>query len=610
MRTAYYDSKYGAPFAMLVVLLFGFAVFPAFSPRIVVPWLAFALSCNLLRLITRWLYLRQPVPDEKTERWDIAFVAVSALTGLSWGFAAWFFYTSEESGYRVVIVLVLAGMTTGVSRLLAPIVAANLSYIYLSIGPLMVRVLLSAGAHSGVLAAMCVLYLSYMTIAAVQQVRTLRRTIRLGYENAALVESLGAAKEHAENFNRDLSAEIARREVVERELRATSERAAAASQAKSAFLATMSHEIRTPMNGIIGMLRIVNETALNQSQREYIETAATSADTLLELLSDILDFSKIEAGRLELETIAFSPTTVVRSVTDLLRPRAKAKGLELELDLDPHLSVGLLGDPTRLRQILFNLIGNAIKFTDRGQIRVRVASEAVENHRATILFSVTDTGIVIDSDARQRIFHPFTQADSSMSRRFGGTGLGLGISQKLVEAMGSTIAVHSEVGRGSTFEFAIRFHRTEGPESSGHRSANGDDFVVPRLQGRVLVVEDDRINQRVIGHFLKKMGLETGLAEDGRTAVKRALEENWDAVLMDCHLPGLDGLEATRQIRAQRPDRTLPIIALTANVSTEDRAACLAAGMDDFLAKPVRVELLAATLQKRLRKPTATTGLS
>ncbi len=608
VRTAYRDALYGAPFAMVVVLLFAYATFDAFGARVVLPWLGFALLCNVLRLIFRAAYLRRPVRIEDTGRWSALFVIVSAATGLSWGMGAWLFYTPHESIYRVIVVLSLAGLTTGASRLLAPILLANLLYVFTAIGPLMVRVLADtalADPKSYVLTAMCVLYLLYMTVAARQQVRTLERSIRLGHENVALVESLGAAKERAEKLNRNLSQEIAHRQVVEGELRAASERALAASRAKTEFLAVMSHEIRTPMNGIIGMLRIVRDSPLSPAQRDHVETAAASADTLLDLLSHILDFSKIEAGHLELERIAFSPAAIAGSVVDIMRPRATAKALKFDLDLDRNLPAGAVGDPTRLRQILFNLVGNALKFTERGSVTLRVSGAGSDETTATLTFTVTDTGVGMGEQALGEIFRPFRQADSSMSRRFGGTGLGLAISQKLVEAMGGSLGASSKLGEGSVFQFTLRLPRPGAVDPL--RPPHATEFALPRLHGRVLVVEDDRINQRVIGHFLKQMGLDTGLAEDGSTAIEVALREPWDLVLMDCQLPGVDGLEATRQIRTRQPDRSLPIIALTANASTQDRTACLAAGMNDFLTKPVRLELLAATLQRWL--PSATPPL-
>ncbi len=596
VRTAFQDAIFGAPFGMVVALLYSFAIRAAFPPKTVLLWLLTALICNLLRLISRWAYFRRPVRVETTTFWRNVFTAVSAATGLSWGAAGWIFYTPHDSVYRVMIVLVIAGLTTGASRLLAPIVLANLSYVYLSIGPLLARLLINVETRSEVLGVMCVLYLIYMSVAARQQIGTLRRTVRLGFEHAALVASLGAANEQARQLNRDLSAEIARREIVETELRAASERAVAGSRAKSDFLATMSHEIRSPMNGIIGMLRIVRDSPLTPAQRDHVETAATSADTLLDLLSNILDFSKIEAGHLQLEQIPFSPASVARSVIDLLRPRATSKGLNLVLNLAPQLPAGVLGDPTRIRQVLFNLIGNAIKFTDRGDVRVSVQAVEIGPLTTTLTFSITDSGIGMDEATLARLFRPFSQADSSMSRRFGGTGLGLAISKNLVEAMHGTIVARSANGQGSVFEFSLPTQKAIETEATPAAS----EFVLPQLRGRVLVVEDERTNQRVILHFLKKMGLTSVLAEDGPAAVTLALPDQWDVILMDLQLPGIDGLEATRQIRFRLGDQRLPIIAFTANASTQDREACLAAGMDDFLTKPVRVELLAAALQKWL----------
>ena len=600
LRTAYADSIYGAPFAMVIAVMVGGTMLTAFPPSKVIPWVLLMLGCNLLRLLSRWRYTRRPVPLEATGWWERAFVFVSAITGLCVGWGMWMFYGANDPIYRVMVVLVLAGLTTGASRLLAPVYWANVSYLYLSVAPLLPRFVIGADLRGYALAVMCLIYLGYMTVAARQQLRTLRRLVALGFENTTLVGSLGSAKDATDQLNRELTAEIERRNIVETELRAARERAEAASRAKSEFLATMSHEIRTPMNGLLGMLRIVRDSELTTDQRDHLETAAGSADALLELIKDILDFSKIEAGRLELERIAFDPTATIKTVVDLLGSRAKAKGLELAIDLDPHLPVGLLGDPTRLRQVLFNLVGNAIKFTERGRVALSVKCEAVEATSVTLGFAVTDTGIGMDAEALGRLFTVFMQADSTMSRRFGGTGLGLAISQRLVEAMGGKIGAESKPGSGSSFYFRLRFQRPVTIDPKHPTREVEAPYVPPALRGRVLVVEDDRVNQRVIGHFLKQMGLEITTVDDGFAAVKAATSAEWDAVLMDCQLPGLDGLEATRRIRAQLGDRKLPIIALTANASTSDRTACLAAGMDDFLTKPVRRELLAAALGKRL----------
>ena len=587
VRTAYVDSLYGGLFATVVAVLLGWEMSASFPARIVGPWLAFALVANILRLVLRWAYFRNPVSPGETDRWSRLFAVVSGLSGLAWGWGGWLFAGEGQAGSRIFVVLVLAGLSTGAARLLIPVLAANLSYLYFCIVPLMARLITDPAIGSPILAVMTVLYLGYMTVASRQQLATLRRTVRLSLENTALVSSLGAEIEH--------------RNVVEDELRSASHRAEAANHAKSEFLATMSHEIRTPMNGILGMLQIVRDSPLSPEQRTQIDTAASSADTLLDLLNDILDFSKIEAGHLQLEAITFAPASTFRTVVELLRPRAQAKSLTLVVDFDPQLPAAVVGDPTRLRQVLLNLLGNAIKFTDRGTVTLRVSRVASPQADApAIQFTVRDTGIGMDAASVGRLFTPFTQADSSMSRRFGGTGLGLAISQKLVEAMNGKISARSEPGRGSEFTFTLRFQQPGADEAARVRYTNRDRFTPPSFQGRILVVEDDRINQRVVIHFLKQMGLTVTLAEDGLDAVKAATSGNCDLVLMDCQLPGIDGIEATRRIRENLAGRRLPIIALTANASTQDRAACFSAGMDDFIAKPVRAEQLAAMFEKWL----------
>ena len=585
VRTAYVDSIYGAIFASVVALLLAWQMTDHFPQSVIAPWLAFTLCGNALRFGMRWAYIRQPIAPAATTSWSRGFALVSGLVGVGWGWGGWVF-ADGETNHRIFVVLVLAGLVTGASRLLVPILAANLAYLYLTVIPLMARLILDPEQTHPILITLTVLFLCYMTLAARQQLQTLRRTIRLSLENTSLVASLGA--------------EIDRRTLVEAELRSASTRAEAASIAKSEFLATMSHEIRTPMNGILGMLQIVRESELTPEQRAQIETAATSADALLDVLNDVLDFSKIEAGRLDLELIPFAPESTLSTVVDLLRPRAKAKGLILTADFASDLPTALVGDPTRLRQVLFNLLGNAVKFTAQGSVTLRIFRSGLSDHVSpTLVFSVVDTGIGMDAASVARLFSPFTQADSSMSRRFGGTGLGLAISHKLVEAMGGKISVRSEPGRGSEFSFSLRFDRPSAVDTRFLRAAAAP-YRAPSLRGRILVVEDDRINQRVIAHFLTQMGLEHALVENGHDAVTTALQSPWDIILMDCQLPDLDGLEATRRIRTQLATRPLPIIALTANASTQDRAACFSAGMDDFLSKPVRVEHLAATLEKWL----------
>jgi two-component system, sensor histidine kinase len=397
----------------------------------------------------------------------------------------------------------------------------------------------------------------------------LRKLWRLIFENEELVTTLSAEKDRAE----------------------------AASHAKSEFLATMSHEIRTPMNGIMGMLQVLEHSQLNAEQKAQVNIATGSADTLMRLLNDILDFSKIESGKLEFELVPFELPPAITEVVALLRARAVEKHLELTLNLSPDLPVYVVGDAVRLKQVLLNLTGNAIKFTERGVVEIAGHVVGRDEKVATLRFSVRDTGIGIDDATQAKLFQVFSQGDTSTTRRFGGTGLGLAISQRLVNRMGGHIMVQSRQGHGSEFSFELTLPLSAPPT----RPSQAPFAMRARaLSGRLLVVEDDRVNQHVIQMLLRKFSLESVIVADGASAVEIATFEHWDAVLMDCQMPGMDGFEATRQIRRKLNGRPLPIIALTANAMAGDRDACVAAGMDDFLAKPVRQEELRACLERWL----------
>jgi CheY-like chemotaxis protein len=318
----------------------------------------------------------------------------------------------------------------------------------------------------------------------------------------------------------------------------------------------------------------------------------------MRLLNDILDFSKIESGKLEFESVPFALRPTVTEVVSLLKNRASEKRLTLNLVLDPALPNHLVGDALRLKQVLLNLTGNAIKFTSEGQIDVTVDLVELRAKTAAIRFGVRDTGIGIDVTTKRKLFHAFSQGDSSTTRRFGGTGLGLAISQRLVQHMGGQIHVESMPGKGSEFHFQLTLAIAS--DALAPRAA-AVPAAAPRLTGRLLIVEDDRVNQRVIEMMLHNLGFQTAIVTDGEAAVEVAVTQPWDAVLMDCQMPGVDGFEATRRIRARLAGRHLPIIALTANAMASDREACLAAGMDDFVPKPIRQAELRAAIERWLR---------
>ncbi len=387
--------------------------------------------------------------------------------------------------------------------------------------------------------------------------------------------------------------DISERVAAEAELRATKEAAEAASRAKSEFLANMSHEIRTPMNGILLAAELASGRNLTPEQCEYLETIRTSGQSLLLLLNDILDLSKIEAGKMELHSAEFSIEACLTDCLTLMRSRAHQKNLDLTLRLDPALPPTVSGDALRLRQIVLNLLGNAVKFTHRGTVSVAVDVLQATSQSIECRFSVADTGIGIAPEKCSSIFREFEQADSSTTRRFGGTGLGLAISSKLVALMGGVIAVQSRPGQGSTFTFTASFVPSTAVAQSPVAISRAAE---PFQHLRVLLAEDNVINRKLATRLLEREGHSVTPAENGRQAVSLSLEQPFDVILMDVHMPEMDGIEATRQIRALQAHPT-PIIAVTASAMKEDREACLAAGMDAYISKPICTDELMAVLE-------------
>ena len=418
---------------------------------------------------------------------------------------------------------------------------------------------------------------------------------------------LGDLARHINNLAFDLEKASREQKKAMDELIRTREEAERANSAKSDFLAMMSHELRTPMNGVLGMLQLMETTQLTDEQAEYSALATESTEHLLRVINDILDFSRFERDAMELENIPFNLAELLATSVQAFAHDAQQRGLALDLQLAPGMEVlQVKGDPTRIRQILVNLIGNALKFTEFGSVRIETIWTPSGAEQINFTCAVRDSGIGISAQLLELMFDPFQQADNSISRRYGGTGLGLPIARNLAERMGGTLTAESHEGLGSLFTLQIPLQRVQPAEAAAQELTHAD--ALHNREASVLLVEDNPVNRTVVEAMLRSLGLQVSIAGDGAQAVSMASKQTFALVLMDCRLPVMDGYEATRRIREMPGLESLPIIALTANARQGDREICLQAGMNDYLAKPFKRTDLQQVLQRWLTAKASATG--
>lgn len=565
-------------------------------------WLGVMLLLFLYRFASHYFKLYSDESKLSIDKYIIRrwYLVSVFLSGAGWGITSILMFPFNEL-HQIVLAFILVGVSaTGVAY--SSVAWVYYGYVGCVLLPLMIRLFYVGGEVYYALSAMTGFFLGVMVMAVYRMYKSSIAELEVSYKNEALIDDLTKAGNNLESLNDDLKGEIEHGRQIELELKKAKEKAEKMSQAKGEFLANMSHEIRTPMNGVIGTLQLLEDTNLSEKQKEFVDIAHKSADALLAILNDILDLSKIEAGKLSFESIAFDIRQIVNDIVILHSLKAEQQGVVLVQQVDDSFPEFLMGDPMRLRQVIVNLVSNALKFTKQGEVKISIEVVAKDADSVELKITVSDTGIGIPEGAQETLFNAFTQADGSTTRKYGGTGLGLAIVSQLVEMMGGSLGMDSVEGEGSSFWFTVNLKNTEVIPAAVAIAVNSNENL--QLNAKILLVEDNPINQMVAQKMLEKIGARAVVANNGIEALKWLDQQVFDLVLMDCQMPEMDGFDATREIRRLEikalEKKRLPVIAMTANVMSGDRERCLEVGMDDYIGKPVQQDQLGTVLRKWL----------